>query len=253
MTDWNPTDPDAVNVHYDLTEWTPEQEAELTEALAENAIPHTWDGAELVVPEEVEAEVDALFEVLEAKLGIVSADGTVVDVVPSDPIDADEALTEYELEEWSVADRAVLTEALVASRVPHRWEDGLLLVPTAAEEAVEELMNDIESGQVWIVPEGDEDDGTDGEDPSDVLLVFKDAGERLSRDPLDADGLDALLASLEAADPDRPLPGVAPSAWRQICALAEELADALAANETPDEPLVVDTAERLAIAVSNLI
>ena len=254
MSDWSPNDPDAVNVHYDLSSWTPDQEAELIEALAEGEIPHTWDGTELVVPEEVEGEVDALFEVLEARLGIESADGTVTEVETSDPIEADEQLTEYELEEWSVADRAVLTEALVASRVPHRWEDGLLLVPTDAEDAVEELMNDIESGQVWIVPEGDEDDGySTGEDPSDVLLVFKSAGERLARNPLDADGLEALLAALEAADPDRPLPGIVPATWREICALAEDIADALAGSDTPDEPMVIDSAERLSTAVDNLL
>lgn len=254
MSDWSPNDPDAVNVHYDLSSWTPDQEAELIEALAEGEIPHTWDGTELVVPEEVEGEVDALFEVLEARLGIESADGTVTEVETSEPIEADEQLTEYELEEWSVADRAVLTEALVASRVPHRWEDGLLLVPTDAEDAVEELMNDIESGQVWIVPEGDEDDGySTGEDPSDVLLVFKSAGERLARNPLDADGLEALLAALEAADPDRPLPGIVPATWREICALAEDIADALAGSDTPDEPMVIDSAERLSTAVDNLL
>lgn len=253
MSDWSPNDPDAVNVHYDLSSWKPDQEAELIEALAESEIPHAWEGSELVVPEEVEGEVDALFEVLEARLGIESADGTVTEVVTSEPIEADEQLTEYELEEWSVADRAVLTEALVASRVPHRWEDGLLLVPTEAEDAVEELMNDIESGQVWIVPEGDDDGYSTGEDPSDVLLVFKEAGERLARNPLDADGLEALLAALEAADPDRPLPGIVPATWRQVCSLAEDIADALAGAETPDEPLVIDSAERLHAVIDNLL
>lgn len=243
MSDWNPGDPDVVNVHYDLSAWTPEQEAELIEALAENEIPHDWDGRELVVPEEVEGEVDALFEVLEARLGIVSAEGDVVDVVTSAPLADGEPVTEYELAEWPVADRAVLTEALVESRVPHRWEDAVLVVPTAAEEAVEELMNDIESGQVWIMPDEDDEDADD--EPTEILLTFADVGERLARDPMDPDGVEALLAALEVADPDRPLHGIAPARWREVCALAEEIADALAGSDTPDEPLVVDAAERL--------
>ena len=61
MFDWNPNDPDTVKVHYDVSAWTIDQRAELSEALAEDEITHVWDGDELVVPEEVEAQADELF------------------------------------------------------------------------------------------------------------------------------------------------------------------------------------------------
>ena len=49
--DWNPNDPDATRVHYDLSDWSFEQMAELAAALADAVVPHAWDGNELIVPE----------------------------------------------------------------------------------------------------------------------------------------------------------------------------------------------------------
>ena len=69
MLDWNPNDPDTIKVHYDVASWTIDQRAELAEALAEADIAHIWDGDEVVVPEELEAEVDELFARLEELLG----------------------------------------------------------------------------------------------------------------------------------------------------------------------------------------
>ncbi len=238
MTDWSPNDPDAVNVYYDLAAWTPDQQAELTEALAEAGIPHGWEGTELVVPEELEVEVDALFEVLEAKLGIDSAAGPVT---PAAELRGGEPLTEYELEGWSVADRQILTESLIAARIPHRWEDATLLVPTPAEEAVDELLDEVEGGEIVTMPTGDVEAATGAE----VLDAFFTAGDRLARDPLDADGLEALLRALDAADPAAPPPGVMLGAWRDACGLADLLADALAGSERPDELAAIALAERL--------
>ena len=50
-----PYDPDQVKVHYNLTGWSFEQRAELAETLAERGVPHTWEGDELVVPEQIES------------------------------------------------------------------------------------------------------------------------------------------------------------------------------------------------------
>jgi hypothetical protein len=67
--DFDPNDPDVVKVHYDVSVWTFDQRAELSEALADAEFPHYWDGDELVVPEAVEDDVDALFERLEQLFG----------------------------------------------------------------------------------------------------------------------------------------------------------------------------------------
>ena len=47
---------------YELAEWLPEQRAELSLLLEGAGIAYGWDGADLTVAEEHEAEVDGLFE-----------------------------------------------------------------------------------------------------------------------------------------------------------------------------------------------
>ena len=58
--DWNPNDPEATRVHYDLAAWSFDQQADLASELADAGIAHTWEGTELVVPEELESEAEAI-------------------------------------------------------------------------------------------------------------------------------------------------------------------------------------------------
>ena len=44
MSDWNPLDPDAESVHYDLAEWNVDQRAAVAEVFAEAELPHAWVG-----------------------------------------------------------------------------------------------------------------------------------------------------------------------------------------------------------------
>jgi hypothetical protein len=73
--DWNPDDPDATRVHYDLSRWSFDQQAELASDLAEAEIPHAWDGPELMVPDEFEAAADAAIAIVEERLGITDGAG----------------------------------------------------------------------------------------------------------------------------------------------------------------------------------
>ncbi len=135
MTDWNPLDPDAANVFYDLSSWSSDQQAELTALLANADIAHAWVESELVVSEEFEDVVDRIFERLEKELGIGST--AVVGGVG----DGDE-VTEYELDDYSMAERREITERLVAARITHRWVEDTLVVPTAAEDMVEDILDE---------------------------------------------------------------------------------------------------------------
>lgn len=135
MTDWNPLDPDAANVFYDLSSWSSDQQAELTALLANADIAHAWVESELVVSEEFEDVVDRIFERLEKELGIGST--AVVGGVD----DGDE-VTEYELDDYSMAERREITERLVAARITHRWVEDTLVVPTAAEDMVEDILDE---------------------------------------------------------------------------------------------------------------
>ena len=141
MTDWNPLDPDLENVYYDLSSWSSDHQGEMTATLAQADIPHAWVESELVVPVEYEDRLDSLFDRLEKELGI----GTLA---VTGGVDDEDDVTEYELDEYSVAERRDLTEMLIAAKVTHRWQETTLIVPTAAEEIVDGLLDELEGDEV---------------------------------------------------------------------------------------------------------
>lgn len=257
--DWNPNDPDATRVHYDLAAWSFDQQAELAADLADAGVPHTWEGAELVVPEDSEADADAIINAVEERLGIVyDDDGELViagglqalsadEVLPDPvPLAADDATTEYELDDWSPEDRDALTRALTRQGHPFRWEGEVLLVRTDDEALVESLLDLVEAGDdAELAPDLGDEHADDDRLPFETLTTFFLAGERLKRNPLDADGLEELLAALEVADAARPPYGVDPRLWQRTCELADELAGALADGELPDEDVAREVAEEL--------
>lgn len=247
--DWNPNDPDASNVMYDLGRWSFDQQAELAAELAEAGIPHTWDGSELVVPESHEAAADSTVTRVEARLGIVydgddNENGRGGRGSALEPIDipAGVASTEYDLAEWAESDRQAITQALTAQQIPYRWEDDLLLVSTAHEDAAESLMDTIEAGEFAMLPT---DDGVDKELPFETLTTFFLAAERLQRNTQDADGLEQLLDALEVAEPDRRPYGVELLLWQKTCELADALASALVDADEPDHETAMAVATDL--------
>jgi hypothetical protein len=149
VTDWNPLDPDYENTFYDLSSWTSDQQAELTASLAQANIPHAWVELELVVPAEMEDTMDTLFDRLEKELGIGIA-------AVSGGVDDDDDITEYELDEYTIAERRELTELLVLNRITHRWKEHTLIVPTAAEDIVDGLLDDFDNGEVVIEDDDEE-------------------------------------------------------------------------------------------------
>lgn len=248
MTEWNANDPDAARVFYDLAEWDFDQQAELASALAEAEIPHGWEGTELIVPEDYEEVTDAVFADVEQRLGILGigngdtagqpgGDEDLADDVAPRAISDDETLTEYDLTDWQELERDLVGDSLRASDIPFRWEKAVLLVPTTDEERVDQILDDVESGEVIPVI----NDGPDGDElPFESLNSFFLAGERLRKDPRDADGLERLLDALKIADPNRPPRGVELRVWRRTCDLAEQLADALVADVDPADVVVGD-------------
>jgi len=253
MTEWNPSDPDAVRVVYDLAKWTIDQQAELASELADADVPHTWEGSDLVVPEDAEQATDLIIADVEGRLGIVDEelgaefDGTDDDADDVDdegvdelelpePIElaTDAPTTEYDLSEWPPTDRMTLTHALTRSEIPFRWEgQNVLLVGTADEAIVDGLLDQIERGE-FSDPDAPSSPGSD-QLPFETLTTFFLAGERLRRDPLDADGIEQLLAATEVADPQRPPYGVQPRLWIRVCDLADRLSVALVGTGDDDE------------------
>jgi hypothetical protein len=227
--EWNPNDPEATRVHYDLSSWTFEQTAELSAALADEDIPHAWDGDELMVPEEVEERTDDVIALVEMRLGIAGESESREPIALADHADA----VEYDLEDWNEDERKRVTSLIVGRGVAFRWEDEVLLVGTDDEELVDAILDEVEAGA-----DVDEDDVALDEDgdrlPFETLTTFFLAGERLQRNPLDADGLEQLLEATDVADPDRPPYGVDKQLWTRTCELADELAAALVDGDEPD-------------------
>jgi hypothetical protein len=195
--DFDPNDPDVVKVHYDVSAWTFDQRAELSEALAEAEVPHAWDEDELVVPEVVEDDVDAMFEQLERLLGPFPI-----------LLDDDAESTEFGLDEWSDNDRAVLTDALVESEVPHRWDGTTVIVAADAEHAVDDLLDAIEAGELVVA-----DDAGGAAPPEGALSTIFLAADRLAKDPLDAKARTELIELHGLLDPKAPPYGLAHRPW----------------------------------------
>ncbi len=233
--DWNPNDPDATRVHYDLADWSFEQMAELAAALADAVVPHAWDGNELIVPESAEQDTDDIVAQVEMRLGMTD-EAEVVGPREAIPLPDDADSTEYDLAEWEQSERDLVTSHLVNRGLPFRWEDDVLLVGTHDEELVDSILDDVENDEGVELPDEDEDDAD--QLPFETLTTFFLAGDRLQRNPLDADGLEQLLSATEVADPDRPPYGVEKQLWQRMCELADELAAALVDGDEPD---VVET------------
>lgn len=149
MTDWNPLDPDFENVFYDMSSWSSAEQGEATAMLANADIPHAWVELELVVPAEYEQKTEAILNKLEQALGIGSTE-------QKGGVDDGDVVTEFELDEYSVAERRDITELLIANRVTHRWMETTLIVPTSAEDVVDGILDDFD-GSVEFVDD-DEDD-----------------------------------------------------------------------------------------------
>jgi hypothetical protein len=135
---------------------------------------------------------------------------------------------------------------MVDARLAHRWDGTVLLVRTADEAVAEALLDMVERGE-FVDLEASAPAGVDPDLDAEILTTFFLAGERLRRNPLDADGLEQLVAATEVADPDRPPFGVQQRLWQQTCALADRVVDALvgdtgdtAIDDLAGEPGIVD-------------
>ena len=233
--DFDPSDPDIVKVHYDVSVWTFDQRGELSEALAESAIPHYWDGEELVVPEVVEADAVALFERLEELFGPFPI--VLLDDAPS---------TEFGLDEWPDADRNVLSDALVEAEIPHRWEGATVIVAEDAESAVDDLLDAIEAGELTGPDTGDDQAPPDG-----ALGSMFVAADKLAKDPMDAGARRTLIELAPQLDPKHPPYGLSVRIWASGVEGVRELVDLFGAQASGGNPSadhesdVIGTAQEL--------
>lgn len=214
--DFDPSDPRVVKVHYDVSGWNFDQRAELAEALADAALPHAWDGDELVVPEEVEEATDALFDELDKVLGPFAVG-----------LHEDDPSTEFGLDEWSPEDRAVLTEALIASEIPHRWTGTTVHVAADAEDAVDDLLDAIEAGDLLTAGDGE------GGPPEGALGEIYLVADRLAKDPGDARARTQMLDLQPVLDAKQPPYGMAQRPWATSVKLVGSIVDLVTHDASP--------------------
>lgn len=234
MLDWNPTDPDTVKVHYDVSAWTVDQCAELAEALAEEDIAHVWDTNEdghdeLVVPEELEGVTDELFGRLEEALGPFRI-----------ALGVEEPSVEYGLDEWPPADRTTLTGALVEGRVPHRWVDTTVFVPVAAEAVVDEMLDSIEAGTLVLTGATSTQNGP----PEEALSTLFSSADRLAKDSDDSVGRNDIVDLAPLLDVAYPPYGVSKGTWSKVIELTNRVAD-LCADDAASPSDLIGAAQEL--------
>jgi hypothetical protein len=219
VLEWDPNDPDTVKVHYDLSGWSLDQRAELTEALADADLAHIWEGEEVVVPEALEVEVDALFARLEEVLGPFPVG-----------LDEDDRGVQYELDEWPAPDRQTLAQALVDGQVPHRWEGSTLVVATDSESTVDELLDGIEQGTLALATAGGAPDGA-------LDTMFRCA-DRLARDADDRAGANDLRELVPRLQATAPPYGVSVATWARIVDAANGLTDLVDGPESSSSDII---------------
>jgi hypothetical protein len=220
--DFDPYDPDQVKVHYNLTGWSFEQRAELAETLAERGVPHTWEGDELIVPEEIESAVDAMFDELEREIGPFP-----VPLLDDEGAEGEGGVTEFDLEEWPSADIDVLQQSLLEAEIPHRWAGRTLVVARDAEHVVDDLLDAIESGEAASLDES-------AEAPDGALNSLYVAADRLARDGGDGPARSSLLTLVPQLSAASPPFGLAARPWSVIVARAQAIVAAIDAGTEAD-------------------
>ncbi len=131
MSEWDPKDPDAPTVRYDLDDWSLDERVELVALLAEADIRHDWDGTELLVPADRESDVDSIIEEVE-------------DDEEAAPRSLQGELEEFEIDGWTSADRMEFAALLVERGIGHRWEDDLLIVGVDDADSVDDLLDEFD-------------------------------------------------------------------------------------------------------------
>ena len=176
-------------------------------------------------------------------------------------LDLNAPITEWELDEWTPDARAELTTALIESGIAHKWEQTVLLVASAVEGEVEEILDEIENNNE--ISDGDDDDSDDSDDSDDdddanvadtkVLGQLSALAQRISRNPSDTNSIRTLERLLEEIDGANAPGEMSDSVWRQVKDLANQIEDALVGSAQPDESTAMDLAGRLfAILRSNV-
>jgi len=135
--------PDDDLVVYELGEWTLDQRSTLGEALANRAIPHGWEGIDLVVHVDFEPQVDQICDAIERGENVVDDDDSEPKEVMGDLFEAADRLLHDSHDAGAGSSLLVLAEQLNPEAPPFGvdpavWEQ----VIDATDDVADGLVND---------------------------------------------------------------------------------------------------------------
>jgi hypothetical protein len=176
-----------------------------------------------------ESLADAVLEAVERE---GRAEGEVIQE-PTEPLGEDDGErpavvrsggeVEYDLSDWSPADRAAIHDELSAASLPLRWEEEtLLVVPAELEPEVDELLDRLEASI----------DEAGAESPLAELFLAVDA---LEHKPNDRDAVLELNAAFERAEAAGLPYGMAPDAWDAVLDDVSDLLDLALESDDADD------------------
>jgi len=143
----------------------------------------------------------------------------------------------YDLEDWDPTRRGELVAQLTAHSIPHRWEEGELVVREGDADAVEPIIDDIDNPDA-LDEEDDDDDAA-----AELLSSLYVAADVLAGDHANPGAvLDLCQGEADAQEMDAPY-GVASATWTEIKRRAGELAALL--DDNTDEDAIRHAAREL--------
>lgn len=197
---------DGDEVAYELEGWSNQLKLSLEGMLSKSEIRHVWEAAVLVVPAEFEEQVDALIATVEG--------------VEAVELDEEGPQVAFDLAELSTEELDELDARLYADGVVHAWTEELeLLVPEAAAEAVEAVIDEI------INPDDDVDllAAAGGIVLQDRLSALYVAVDKLVKDPLGAKQVARFLAASEGVGELGVPYGLAGDEWTSFLGTVDDL------------------------------
>ena len=171
----------------------------------------------------------------------------------ADPADATPALhlepgddeVGYDLDDWEPDARGELVAALTAQQIPHRWEEGELVVRDRDADAVEPVIDEIDNPDALDAEEDDDDAA------AELLSALYVAADVLAGDHGNPGAVIELCeAEAEAQEMDAPY-GVAPATWDEVRRRAAEVAALL--DDNTDEDAIRAAARELRDLVRPLV
>jgi hypothetical protein len=164
------------------------------------------------------------------------------------PSDVDDDQIAYDLAEWPAGDRAIATADLVELGIPYRWDDNVVLVvPAAAEEQVDAILDEIDENALADDSEAlvDLETGEDGgEEAATAMSDLFIAADGLSHETYDEPKVVEFIEAASAVAQSLPPYGIELIVWNRIQAEASAIVTALEKGEDGDDDEAVTEAAR---------